>query len=116
MTQKVSVLGDVCQEGMKEMYADLVQLLVVAATRLREEVSQLSCVEHTVHVCWHVHMQVSMLEEDVLVGQTRRKKGSSGIKKTQVDLEVAVRDTQLACLMASGQGTICQLTIVTSLW
>ena len=54
-----------------------------------------------------------MLEEDILVGQTRRKKGSSGIKKPQVDLEVAVRDTQLACLMASGQGTLCQ--IVTSL-
>lgn len=38
VTQKVSILGDMCQEGMKEMYGDLVQLLVVAATRLREEV------------------------------------------------------------------------------
>ena len=51
VTQKVSVLGDVCQEGMKEMYADLVQLLAVAATRLREEVSQLRCLVYT--VCVH---------------------------------------------------------------
>ena len=38
VTQKASVLSDLCEEGAKEKYAELVQLLVVAATRMREEV------------------------------------------------------------------------------
>ena len=52
--------------------------------------------------CTHTHTQVGMLEEDVLVGQTRRKRGNN-IEKSHSDLEAAVRDTQLACLMASGE-------------
>ena len=44
----------------------------------------------------------------MLVGQTRRKKrGHSTVERSQTDLEAAVRDTQLACLMASGN-TYCR--------
>ena len=42
-----------------------------------------------------------MLEEDVLVGQSKRKRGRN-VERNQADLEVAVKDTHLACHMASG--------------
>ena len=41
-----------------------------------------------------------MLEEDVLVGQSRRRKGRN-IERSQEDIEAAVRGTHLACHMAS---------------
>ena len=52
------------------------------------------------HTHTHTH-QVGMLEEDVLVGQTKRKRGNN-VERSQLDLQAAIRDTQLACLMASG--------------
>ena len=42
-----------------------------------------------------------MLEEDVLVGQSRRRKERT-VERSQADLGAAVRDTNLACHMASG--------------
>ena len=45
VTQKASVLGDLCHDGVKNMYGELVQQLVVAATRLSQEVSSVVCIE-----------------------------------------------------------------------
>lgn len=42
------------------------------------------------------------MEEDVLTDQSRSKRARN-IEKNQTDIEAAVRDTQLACHMASGQ-------------
>ena len=43
-----------------------------------------------------------MLEQDVLVSQNQRKKERS-VEVHQADIQAAVRDTLLACHMASGQ-------------
>ena len=40
VTQKASVLGEMCQSQSKETYGELVQQMVVAATRLSEEVRE----------------------------------------------------------------------------
>ena len=48
------------------------------------------------------HPQVGMLEEDVLVGRSRKRRYSHA-EMSQADLEATITGTQLACLMASGE-------------
>ena len=46
-----------------------------------------------------------MLEEDVLVGRSRKRRYSHA-EMSQADLEATITGTQLACLMASGETAV----------
>jgi hypothetical protein len=81
VTRKASLLSEMCGSDSRESYGEVVQQMVVAAVRLSQE--------------------VGMLEEDVLVDQSRRKRERDS-EKSRADIEAAVRTTWLACHMASG--------------
>ena len=51
-----------------------------------------------------------MLEEDVLVDQSRRKRERDS-EKSRADIEAAVRTTRLACHMASGTYTLTYISM-----
>ena len=59
------MLTEVCQEGLKEKYSELVRSLIMAATRMREEVClNLSKIFHTA-AC--VAITMMMIDDDVIL-------------------------------------------------